>query len=88
MRLILDSMPLSDSMYLGIYEMKGTTLRMWTMWYLLTCQVWEKLLAILWGDMIMVRMCLLPELKVSHSVTKSIAILLNGYSGVSVICRG
>ena len=37
---------------------------------------------------IMVRMCLLPELEVPHSVTKSIAILSNGHSGISVICRG
>ena len=36
----------------------------------------------------MVRMCLLPELEVSHSVTKSLAILLNGQSGISVISRG
>ena len=36
----------------------------------------------------MVKMCLLPEMEVSQSVTKSMAILLNGLSGISVICRG
>ena len=37
---------------------------------------------------VMVRICLLPEVEVSHSVTKSMAILLNGHFGISVICRG
>ena len=37
---------------------------------------------------IMVKMCLLPEVNVSHSVTRSIAILSNGLSGISIICRG
>ena len=36
----------------------------------------------------MARMCLLPELEVSDSVTKLMAILLKGHSGISVICRG
>ena len=36
----------------------------------------------------MVNICLLPELDVSQSVTKSMAILLNSLSGISVICRG
>ena len=36
----------------------------------------------------MVRICLLPEFEVSHSVTRSIAILLKGHSRISVICRG
>ena len=35
-----------------------------------------------------VRICLLPEVEVSHSVTKSMAILWNGHSGISVICKG
>ena len=30
---------------------------------------------------------LLPAVEVSHSVTKSMAILLNGHSGISVICK-
>ena len=30
-----------------------------------------------------VRMCLLPELEVSHSMTKSMAILLKGHTGIS-----
>ena len=37
---------------------------------------------------IIVSMCLLPDVYVSHSVTRSIAILLNGLSGISVICKG
>ena len=36
----------------------------------------------------MVRMCLLPEVEVLQSVTKSIAILSNSLSGMSVICNG
>ena len=35
-----------------------------------------------------VSMCLLPYVDVSHLVTRSIAILLNGLSGISVICKG
>ena len=31
-------------------------------------------------------MCLLPDVEVSQSVTKSIAILSNGLSGISFIC--
>ena len=37
--------------------------------------------------LIMVNICLLPKVEVSQSVTKSIAILSNGLSGISVICR-
>ena len=37
---------------------------------------------------IMVKICLFPDVDVSHSVTRSIAILLNGQSGISVICKG
>ena len=33
-------------------------------------------------------MCLLPEVEVSQSVTKSIAILSNGLLGISVTCNG
>ena len=36
----------------------------------------------------MVRICLLPEVEVSHSVTKVMAILSNGHSGISIICKG
>ena len=35
----------------------------------------------------MVGICLLPEVDVSHSVTKSLPILSNGHSGISVICK-
>ena len=37
---------------------------------------------------IMVNMCLLPEVDVLQSVTKSMAILSNGLSGISVNCKG
>ena len=36
----------------------------------------------------MVNMCLLLEVDVLQSVTKSMAILSNGLSGISVICKG
>ena len=36
---------------------------------------------------VMVRICLLPEVEVSHSVAKSMAILSKGHSGISIICR-
>ena len=36
----------------------------------------------------MVRMCPLPEVEISHSVTKSMAILSNGHCGISAICKG
>ena len=35
-----------------------------------------------------VRMCLLPDVDVSHSVTKLMVILSNGLSSTSVICSG
>ena len=37
---------------------------------------------------IIVRMCLLPDVDISHSITKSMVILSNGLSGISVICNG
>ena len=37
---------------------------------------------------IIVRICMLPDVDVLQSVTKSMAILLNGISGISVICSG
>ena len=37
---------------------------------------------------IIVKMCLFPDVDVLHSVMRSIVILSNGQSGVSVICRG
>ena len=38
--------------------------------------------------LMMVRICLLPEMEGSHYVTKSMAILSKGHSSISVICRG
>ena len=38
--------------------------------------------------LMMVSICLFPEQEVSHSVTKSMAILLKGHSDISVICGG
>ena len=37
---------------------------------------------------ILVRICLLPDVVVLHSVTKLMAILSSGLSGISVICNG
>ena len=37
---------------------------------------------------IIVRICLLAELEVSHLVTKPMVILLKGHTGISVIWRG
>ena len=37
---------------------------------------------------IIVKMCLFADVDVLHSVTRSIAILSNGQSGISIICRG
>ena len=36
---------------------------------------------------IIVKMCLLPDVDISHSVTRSMAILSNGLSGISIICK-
>ena len=37
---------------------------------------------------IIVKICLLPEVDVLHSVTRLIAILSNYLSGISIICKG
>ena len=37
---------------------------------------------------IIVRMYVLPDVDVSHSVTKLMVILWNGLSGIAVICSG
>ena len=37
---------------------------------------------------IIVKMCLLPDVDVSHSVMRSIAFLSNGLSSISIICKG
>ena len=85
MRLFLNLVPLSDKMHLW---------HMWTGKYLLM-KVETIVLADLSGRgnasdhpvkwSIMVRMCLFPDVEVSHSVTKSIAILLKGLLGISII---
>ena len=88
MRLFLNSMPLSDRMYLGhMYTGKYSLIKVATM-------VSANLSGIgnasghpvRWS--IIVRMCLLPDVEVSQLVTKSLAILSNGLSGISVICSG
>ena len=84
-RLFLNSVPLSDRMYLG-YMWIG---KYWLM--MVETIVSTYLYGIGKGSSqpvrlsIMVRMCLFPELEVLHSVTKSMAILSNGLSGISVI---
>ena len=88
MRLFLNSVPLSDRMYLGhICTDKYSLIREATM-------VSADLSGIgnasghpvRWS--IIVRMCLLPDVEVLQSVTKSMAILSNGLSGISIICSG
>ena len=37
---------------------------------------------------IIVKICLLPEVDVLHSVSRLIAILSNVLSGISIICKG
>ena len=87
-RLFLNSVPSSDKMYHG---------HMCTGRYLLI-NVETIVSADLSGmgnasghpvrSSIMVKICLFPDVEVSHSVTKSMAILSNGLSGISVICNG
>ena len=36
---------------------------------------------------IIVKMCLFPDVDVLHPVTRSISILSNGLSGISIICK-
>ena len=88
MKLFLNSVPLSDKMYCG---------HMCTGRYSLI-----NVETILSADLsgignasdhlvrwsIIVKMCLLPDVDISHSVTRSIAILLNGLSSISIICKG
>ena len=82
MRLFLNSVPLSDRMYLGhMCTGKYSLIRVVTM-------VSADLLGMgnasgqpfRWS--IIVRICLLPDVEVSQSVTKSMAILSNGLSGI------
>ena len=88
MRLFLNSVPLSDKMYC---------------WHMCTgkysfINVETIVSAVLPGIgyasghpvrwSIIVQMHLLPDVKVSHSVMRSIAILSNGLSGISIICKG
>ena len=87
MRLFLNSVPLSDRMYQG---------HMCTGKYSLM-----NVATIVSADLsgignasghpvkwsVIVRMCLLPDVEVLQSVTKLMAILSNGLSGISVICR-
>ena len=88
MRPFLNSVPLSDKMYCG---------HMCTDRYSLI-----KIETIVSADLsgmgnasshlvkwpIIVRMCLFHDVEILHSVTKSIAILSNGLSGISIICNG
>ena len=88
MRQFLNSMPLSDRIYLG---------HMCTGKYSLIKEA-TMVSAVLSGSRnasghhvrwsIIVRMCLLPDVEVLQLVTKLMAILSNGLSGISVICSG
>ena len=88
MRLFLNSMPLSDRMYLGhMCTGKYSLIRVVTMVSADLSGIGNASShPVMWS--ITVRMCLLPDVEVSQLVTKSMAILSNGLSGISVICSG
>ena len=88
MRLFLNSVPLSDRMYLGhICTGKYSLIRVATMVSVDLSGIGNASgHPVRWS--IIVRMCLLPDVEVLQSVTKSMAILSNGLSGISVICSG
>ena len=88
MRLFLNSVPLSDKMYHG-HMCSGK-------YSLINVEIIVSVdlsgignasgHPVRWS--IIVKMCLLPDVDVSHSLTRSIAILSNGLSGISVISKG
>ena len=87
MRLFLNSIPLSDKMYHGhMCTGKYSVINV------------ESIVSVDLSGMgnasghlvrysIIVKMCLLPDVDVSHAVMRSIVILLNGLSGISIICK-
>ena len=88
MRLFLNSMLLSDKIYLGhMCTSKYSLMKVVTMVSAdLSGMGNASGHLVKWS--IMVRMCLLPDVDVLHSVMRSIAILSNGLSSILVICNG
>ena len=88
MRLFLNSVPLSDRMYLGdMCTGKYSLINVATMVSTDLSGIGNASShPVRWS--IIVRMCLLPDVEVLQSVTKSMAILSNGLSGISVILSG
>ena len=88
MRLFLNSVPLSDKMYCGhMCTVKYSLINVET---IVSADLSGMGNAsghpVRWS--IMVKMCLLPDVYVSHSVTRSIEILSNVQSGISIIFKG
>ena len=88
MRLFLNSVPLSDRMYwghmcTGKYSLMNVAT---TVSANLSGIGKASSHPVKWPTI--VRMYLLPDVEVLQLVTKSMAILSNGLSGISVICRG
>ena len=88
MRLFLNSMPLSDRMYLGhMCTGKYTLIRVATRVSADLSGIGNAFgYPVRWS--IMLRMCLLPDVEVLQLVTKVMVILSDGLSGISVICSG
>ena len=88
MRLFLNSVSLSNKMYHGyMCPGKYSLINVETIVSVVLSGIGNASgLSVRWS--IIVKMCLLPDVDVSHSVMRSIAILLNGLSGISIICKG
>ena len=88
MRLFLNSVPLSDRMYLGhMCTGKYSLIKVATMVSVHLSGIGNASgHHVRWS--IIVRMCLLPDVEILQSVTKLMAILSKGLSGISVICSG
>ena len=88
MRLFLNYVPLSDRLYLGhMCTGKYSLINVATMVSTDLSGIGNASGHPVRWSMI-VRMCLLPDVEVLQLVTKSMTILSNGLSGISVICSG
>ena len=88
MRLFLKSVPLSDRMYHGhMCTGKYSFINVETIVSTVLSGIGNAYgHPVRWP--IIVKMCLLPDVDVSHSMTRSIVILSNGLSSISIICKG
>ena len=88
MRLFFNSVLLSDKMYHGhMYTGKYSFINVETIVSMVLSSRGNASGHTVRWTMI-VSMCLLPHVDILHSVTRSIPILSNGLSGISVICKG